>query len=367
MSEYIMNIGIDGYEANIEKRVGIGQYAYQLLRQLHDFDKGNNYTVFLPQPPLPDMPGKSKNWRYLVGRPGPLWTILQLPKLITRVQLDVFFSPTHYGPWFSRLPQVLSVMDLSYLHFPEMFQTQDLLQLKYMGAISIKRAKKILTISEFSRREISKHYDYPKNDIEVTYPGFKSKIKNQKSKVQIKIQKLAKKYILFVGTIQPRKNIVRLVEAFEMLNIEDMKLVIVGKKGWLYEPILKRLEVSPKKERIIYLDFVSDEDLSTLYKNAACFCLPSLYEGFGIPVAEALSFGCPVVVSQTSSLPEVAGMAGIYVDPLNSVDIAQGIKKALLLSQSEREELNNKGKEQIKKFTWEKCARKTIKVYESLT
>ncbi len=361
-----MKIGIDGYEANIQSRVGIGQYAYQLLNQLHRLDKENEYTIFLPQSPVADMPHERENWRYIIGHTGIFWTIFQLPSLLKKKQLDLFFSPTHYAPWFTDVPCILSIMDLSYLRYPELFRIKDYLQLKYMGSISIKRAKKILTISEFSKKEIIEHYKYPKDDIVVTYPGFKSNLKSQISKLQPKTRKLTdERYILFVGTIQPRKNIVRLIEAFEKLDDNKTKLVMVGKKGWLFEPILERIKRSPKILSIIYRNFVDNTELTALYANAACFCLPSLYEGFGITVVEALSFGCPVVISNSSSLPEVAGNAGIYVNPLDTSDIARGLKEALQLPGEEKENLVKKGKTHITKFSWEKCARKTLEVIKS--
>lgn len=360
-----MNIGIDGYEANTDQRVGIGQYAFQLLKSLHSLDLKNRYTIFLPQKPLSDMPKEDTHWQYVVGTPGALWTIVQLPKLIKRQPLDIFFSPTHYAPWFSTLPKVLSVMDLSYIHYPEMFKTKDLLQLKYMGAISIKRAQKILTISNFTRKEIIGHYKYPEKDIEVTYPGFNGELHVRRRGLKTP-DFVNGKYILFVGTIQPRKNIERLVAAFEALDQVDLKLVLVGKKGWLYEPILERIKSSPKREAIILRDYIKESELSALYEHATCFALPSLYEGFGIPVVEALMLGCPVVISNTTSLPEVGGAAAITIDPLDITDIARGLREAVQLTKTEREKSVKLGREHIKQFNWENCAKKTIAVFESI-
>src|SRR3989344_5431318 len=176
-----MNIGIDGYEANTDERVGIGQYAYQVLKYLSKLDNQNNYTVFLPTPALIDMPVISQHWNYVVGTPASFWTIKQLPALIKTKTLDLFFSPTHYIPWFTQVPRVFSIMDLSYLHFPRMFATKDYMQLKYMTLYSIKHARKIFTISEFSKREITKHYKFPAEHISVTYPGINLEFRNQTS------------------------------------------------------------------------------------------------------------------------------------------------------------------------------------------
>jgi glycosyltransferase involved in cell wall biosynthesis len=360
-----MNIGIDGYEANTKKRVGIGQYAYQLLCQINKQDNKNTYWVFLPTPPISNMPKEKTNWHYIIGKPGSLWTITQLPNLIKQKTLDLFFSPTHYAPWFTNIPKIISIMDLSYLHYPEMFKLKDYLQLKYMTQYSIKRAQKVFTISEFTRSEIIKYYRYPEKDIVVTYPGItnsKYKISNIKNTDQKLKSILNTKFILFVGTIQPRKNIERLIDAFEMIR-ENVDLIICGKKGWIFEPIIQRMTNSTKAKRIKWLEFVSDEELFVLYQKAEVFILPSLYEGFGIPVLEAMNFGCPVIVSNISSLPEIVGNAGIYIDPLNSIDIAKGIEKALKLNQAERKELVRLGQEQIKKFSWENSARKIIETF----
>ena len=364
-----MHIGIDGYEANTHKRVGIGQYAYQVIKYLHQLDQKNSYTIFLPSLPLQDLPETKSNWKYTIGNPGSLWTIRQLPGLIQKNPVDLFFSPTHYLPWFTQMPKVLSVMDLSYLHYPGLFKFKDLIQLKYMGLYSIKRAQKIFTISEFTKKEIIEHYHYPKDKIMVTYPGY-SKLRIKSSELRTRDIRtkygIKGRYILFVGTIQPRKNVDRLIEAFEMFNMEA-DLVLVGKKGWLYESIFRAIEASPKKDAIHYLDFVTEAELVSLYQNAACFVLPSLYEGFGIPVAEAMQNGCPVVVSNTSSLPEVAGEAGIYVNPLAAQDIAEGLHKALQLKPEERSRRVELGRKHIEQFSWEICAKKTLEVLNSFS
>jgi glycosyltransferase involved in cell wall biosynthesis len=182
-----------------------------------------------------------------------------------------------------------------------------------------------------------------------------------KKKFQISDQ-----YILFVGTLQPRKNITRLIEAFSCLkpyalSLRSLQLVIVGKKGWQYKEILKAPNKFGVADRVKFLDFVSDEDLPSLYKNALCYVLPSLYEGFGLPVLEAMKYDCPVITSNVSSLPEAGGDAALYVDPMNVQDIAEKIE-LLIRDEKLRRELIGKGRKQIKKFSWEKAAKETLKV-----
>jgi len=189
-------------------------------------------------------------------------------------------------------------------------------------------------------------------------------------------------YILFVGTLQPRKNIVRLIEAFAFvchpelvsgsqskrdsdLRQNDIQLVIVGKKGWLFDEILKAPKKFGIEDKVKFLDFVADEDLPLFYKNALCFVLPSLYEGFGLPILEAMQYGCPVITSNVSSLPEAGGDAALYVNPLDVDDIVKNLE--LIIQNSElRNKLKKKGYEQVKKFSWEKTARETLRVLEEV-
>ena len=173
-----------------------------------------------------------------------------------------------------------------------------------------------------------------------------------------------------MGTLQPRKNFARLIEAFALLKNdggwEDVQLVIVGKKGWLYEDILAAPQRFSVADRVRFLDFVPDDDLPALYRNARCFVLPSLYEGFGLPVLEAMAQECPVVVSRVSSLPEIAGNAGIYVNPMDVSDIAKGLRTAVNEDQKARKHRTDEGLRQIKKFSWEKAAKETLKVLKEV-
>lgn len=362
-----MVIAIDGYEANVPNRVGSGRYAFEILKHLCALlkpQKSVSIQVYLPQAPLPDMPAESLNWRYVIAGPKRLWTFIGLPLALSiHKRPDVVFSPTHYAPRFVTIPRVISIMDLSYLEYPQMFRAKDLHQLVNWTKYSVFSAARILTISQFTKNAIMRVYGVPASRIVVTYPGM-SKIVDRKSKSQT-----AKNYILSVGTLQPRKNYVRLIEAFahvtKALKAEypDITLVIVGKKGWLYEEILAAPSKFGVSEHVKFLDFVPDSDLPALYKNALCFVLPSLYEGFGLPVLEAMAYGVPVVVSDVSSLPEIAGSAGIYVQPDKVDSIAQGLNRAI----SERGSAAGQnrialGLTQVKKFTWEAAARKTLKV-----
>lgn len=362
-----MNIGIDGYEANVTDRVGIGRYAYEILVHLYPLMHKHNVTVFLPGPPKKDLPAETPDWRYRVAGPSRLWTFIGLPLAVNRERLDVMYSPTHYIPRFITVPRVMAIMDLSYLKFPQLFKAKDLYQLRHWTAYSASHAGKIMTISEASKNDIIKEYHVQADNVIVTYPGFTM---NHATTTSL-TYRVSRNFILSVGTIQPRKNYERLIEAFSIFlkqnrqKFSDLQLVIVGKKGWLYEDILSAPEKYGVAKQVKFLDFVPDSDLPFFYTHALCFALPSLYEGFGLPVAEAMAYKCPVVVSNVSSLPEIAGKAGIYVDADSAASIAAGLLTAVrqrnLIQGATRIKA---GLTQVKKFTWEKAAAQTLEVLE---
>ncbi|MDP2585409.1 MAG: glycosyltransferase family 1 protein [Candidatus Levybacteria bacterium] len=384
-----MLIGINGYEAvvsrfgydeetGLPRRVGSGEYCYQLLVNLNKIDKKNSYIIYLPEAPTADLPEESENWHYKIIKPRKMWTLvgLSLEFLLRRSKPDVFLSPTHYLPIFAPSISLISILDTSYIHFPELFKSVDLTQLTKWTKYSAKKARSILTISQASKDDIIKTYGIPEKEVVVTYPGIK-KVLSGGYKV-LSMSQLEEKYgvkkdfILFVGTLQPRKNIARLIEAFSKFKtkdprskIQDLSLVIVGKKGWKFEEILAAPKTFGVEKKVKFLDSVTDEDLPAFYKNAVCFVLPSLYEGFGLPVLEAMQYGCPVITSNISSLPEAGGDAALYVDPLDANDIAK--KLELVINDNDlRQKFIKKGYEQIKKFSWEKTAKETLSALEGI-
>ncbi|MBI5613805.1 glycosyltransferase family 4 protein [Candidatus Gottesmanbacteria bacterium] len=376
-----MIIAIDGYEANHLNRVGIGRYAFEILKHLYEIEEKrlerNEYRIYLPSVPLSDLPKETSWWKYRVIHPRKFWTFIAFPLALTSdmPRAHVVFSPTHYAPRFVTLPRVISIMDLSYLRYPELFRPRDLFKLTQWTKYSAVSAKAICTISEFSRHDILHEYRVDPAAVVVTYPGISfSSTKNMDTKSSdIDVIALPKKYILSVGTLQPRKNYVRLIDAFSRLKTShvkeysDVSLLIVGKKGWLYDEILH----SPKKygveSSVRFLDFVEDSDLPSLYKKALCFVLPSLYEGFGLPILEAMAYACPVVVSNVSSLPEIALGAGVYVEPENIQSIVDGIHKAIVEKQFDEGKKRIKtGLAQVKKFSWENAAKKTLEILEKV-
>ena len=351
-----MKIAIDGYEANVLQRLGSSQVAFELLKQFEKLDHQNEFTVFLPDPPLADLPKERQGWKYKILKPKKLWTRIALPLALYFSTFDLIFSPTHYIPRFSPVKRVATIFDLSFLHFPEMFTKKDLWQLKNWTKFSVENADHIITISNFSKQDIISQYGINKEKITVAYPGYNTdKFKTSSKK--------AGNYIIYVGTIQPRKNLVRLMEA--VARIDGLKLIIVGKTGWEYEEILdapKRLGI---EDRVKFLGYVATDKLANLLNGATAFVLPSLWEGFGIPVLEAMACGIPVIVSNVSSLPEVVGKAGLLVDPYSVDQIEQAIR--LLMTDAKlRQKYSKAGLAQSQNFSWEKMAKQVLKVFEKV-
>lgn len=367
-----MIIGLDGNEANVKNRVGSGRYVYELLKEFAK-TKDNQFIIHLKTDPLPDLPEKTANFSYKVFGPSKLWTQFALPvKLTLSTKLNVFASLGHYGPRFSRIPYVITIHDLSYLHFPQMFKKEDLYQLTNWSKYSIENSAHVIAVSQCTKDDIVKNYKVDPKKISVTYEGYDKKnyYPQQRSKIESvkKKYKILEKYIIFVGTLQPRKNIERLLEAFKLLEIENLhfrqktlQLVICGKKGWLYDSIYQKAKDLNVEKRVIFTDFVPDIELPALISGAKAYVLPSLWEGFGIPVIEAQACGVPVVVSSTSSLPEIVGNSGILIDPISTSSIAEGLKK-VFDEDGPRRQLIKKGFENIKRFSWQKCASETLSI-----
>lgn len=354
-----MIIGVDGNEANVDKRVGVSFYVFQLL---HYFKKNANnnlrFLIFLRQPPRDDFPSENKNFIYRIVNGPVFWTQIFLPLALKREKLAVFFSPAHYAPRFVKIPVVLTIHDLSFFRYPEDFKKTDLLKLIWWTNYSVKIAKKIIAVSQATKRDILKIYQLPEEKVKVIYNGYEKSFMNKKGRG---FSKIGKNYFLYVGTLQPRKNLITLIHAFAKFSekIADFELIIAGKKGWLYENIFKEVASLGLQDKVFFTDYVSEKQLQFLYQHAFAFVMPSLYEGFGLPLLEAMSNGCPVISSYASSLPEVGGDACLYFNPLSEDDL---YKKMILLYQNKqlRKKLIDEGKKRIKLFSWKKCGSETL-------
>ena len=268
---------------------------------------------------------------------------------------------------------VTFVYDMVYKAFPETVSKKTMQMLDYNLTKSFERADHIITISEFSKSEIIKYMKFPEAKISVMPCGVDLTIYNNNyssdSINEVKERYLIKKdYILYLGTIEPRKNIERLVEAYALLKksiSNPPKLVIAGKKGWMYSTIFNKVEERYLQNDVIFTDYVDAKDVPVLIQGAMCFVFPSVYEGFGLPPLEAMACGTPVIVSNKASIPEVVGDAGYYIDPYSIYDIKDAIEKLISNAQL-REDLKQKGLYQAKKFTWKSSMEKLIMIYEAL-
>lgn len=371
-----MTIGFDINEANIPQRVGVNQVAYNIFVHLvKQLGEGDKIIAFSKDRPLPDMPPASDKLIYEVFGAKKAWVLTSLTKrvLFGKPKVDVLFSPSHYAPIISFTKSAIYLMDMSFERFgTEYFTSYDINQLKRWTPISVRKANKVITISEFSKNEIVKLYGTDPKKIEVVYPAIdKSNYHGKVPKTkQLSVKKkygITGSFLLYWGTLQPRKNISKLIEAFSQLKQSRLKLVISGKKGWMYDQILEQAQKLGIADRVIFTGFAQNDDLPALIKASRAFVLPSLYEGFGIPVIEAQAVGTPVVVSKVSSLPEVVAQSGIYIEDPHSVDsIRLALEKVLAMPLSERIKMIKAGKENAKRFDWDLSAQKLLSILKKI-
>jgi glycosyltransferase involved in cell wall biosynthesis len=377
MSSQSLQIVIDGNEANTPKRVGSNVYAFEILKSIEELTRSNNslnFTILLRKTAFDDLPPERNGWKYKVIKPSFLWTQFAEPLhlFLNKDNYDILFTPGHYAPRNCPIPYISSIMDLAFLKYPDQFEKSNLVQLKHWTKYSAKHAKKIIAISQFTKTDIIKEYRKKNEDIVVAPPAIPNIMPaaTQQSIAFFKKHHLKKPYFLFIGTIQPRKNLEKLVEAYEkfcrqlssqQLNRKSSpsqlpQLVLAGKIGWLSEPIIDRIIKSPFFDHIILPGFIPEKIKPSLYRQATASLLLGLYEGFGIPPLESLYYGCIPIVSNTTSLPEVVGDAGIKVDPTNTEKIAESLRKTYNMTIKTKAVYRRKGKQQLQKFNWKKSA-----------
>jgi len=270
--------------------------------------------------------------------------------------------------------KVMNLYDLAFLKYPQYTQSSVQNYIKTTVTRCLEWTDLILTFSENSKQEIIQYLQVDSNKICVTplasryqtnffYPEYLEKLNNQ---IQYDF---SRPYLLFVSTIEPRKNIIAIISAFNYLKHKygiDHQLVLIGRKGWKYQPIFTAIKNSPFAKQIHHLDYLSDELVALFYAKADVFVYPSHYEGFGLPVLEAMTLGAPIVTSNTSSLPEVAGDAALLINPNEPMQLAEAILKVISSSHL-RQQLIDKGKERVKLFSWERTAKETLKAYRSIS
>jgi len=352
-----MIIGIDASRAFVKEKTGTENYSYNLLKALSRIDRSNHYFLYIkPNQAINfSLPENFRVQKILLPR---LWTQLGLAFECFLRPPDILFIPAHTMPFFHRLNLkiIVTIHGLEYQYLPQYYQFPQKFYLNKSTEYAVHHANHLIAVSNWTKKELVKKLAADPEKISVVHEGVSSQITNHKSQITN-----LEPYVLFVGTVQPRKNLVRLIEAFATLT--RCNLVIAGKLGWMYEEILLTPQKFGVEKRVKFLGYVSDEKLASLYQNALFFVLPSLCEGFGLPVLEAMRFGCPVIASRTSALPEIVGDAGLLVDPYQVGEIAEAMK--LMIENSElREALREKGFQRIRQFSWKKAARETIKIFQ---
>ncbi len=371
-----MKIAIDCHTLEIENWAGKEQFLNFIIQELIKLDKINEFVLYFRRPVVP-YKRLPLNWQTRsINLPTPLWQIFVLLDCLIK-KIDILFAPCAYLlPALNFfMPAVIIIFDLT-TFLPEIKETHKKTTRLREGMVlklAIKNSIKSIAISANTKQDAVKWFKVDPNKIKVIYGAASSRyclIKNteQINKILTKHQ-LPNKFILTVGTLEPRKNHKRLIEAYNHLinyrNLADFKLVMVGKKGWYYDEIFAKVKQLKLEKKVIFTDYLPDDDLPYLYNAATCFVYPSLYEGFGLPVIEAMACGCPVITSNISSLPEVVGEAAILVNPYNSDEIARALAEVLTNS-SLRYKLRRDGLKQAQKFSWARTATEILDLFGSL-
>lgn len=366
-----MRIGIDARIAHYS-RGGIRSYVIHLLHALAELDGDGEYRI-LQSRKASDMSPSDAAFHSV-----PCWTPAHhrlerwaLSVEIARLGLDLLHSPDFIPPAFGYGRSVITVHDLSFLYYPRFLTAEG--RRYYGGHIkwAVERTDHILADSQATKTDLTSLLDVEPDKVTVVHlaadPSFSPLSQTVAGHVVARYD-LEPGFVLFVGTLEPRKNVPGLLLAYRMLldqKVTDKPLVLVGSKGWLYEEIFDRAEALDLSDHVRFLHGVPDENLPGLYSAASVLAMPSFYEGFGLPALEAMSCGTPVVAANRASLPEVVGDAGILVDPENPEEIAEALGR-VLTEEPQRAQMRQAGLEQAETFSWERVARETRAVYEDV-
>jgi len=331
-----MKIAIDINELASKKNTGVKTYTREIVNGLMSIDKNNRYILYSGKNVNVSSLENSGNFELKVLDINfPFWTYTIFSSQVKKDKPNVLFMPIQTSPFFQKpkgMKIVVTVHDLAFLIFPDHFSYKNKFLLSFDTKKAIKMADRIITPSQTTKKDIIKFYGVKEDAIDIIYHGVSLKSDNYgkfdfDAKKQEEIKEY-KPYILFVGTIQPRKNIIRLIEAFEIVKnssdskFPNLKLVICGGEEWMSEIVREKAKKSKVSKNIIFTGNVSNDHLAELYKNALIFVLPSIYEGFGLPVLEAMSYGLPCVVGDTPTLSEIVDDNALLANIYSSAGIA---------------------------------------------
>ncbi len=373
-----MRIGIDArFYGPIGK--GLGRYAQKLIKYLEKIDHQNDYFIFLRKENFENYQPQNPRFKKVLAdcRWYSLKEQILIPLKVWQYKIDLMHFPHFNVAIFCPCKFIVTIHDLIVTKFPTKKATTLgplFYKLKWLGYKiiiywAVKRADKIITVSNFTKKELINYFKINPEKIMVTYEavdenrGVEINKENFLSKFKIN-----KPYLLYVGNAYPHKNLERLIKAFKNLleeSCEDLQLILIGKEDYFYKQVKNYTDKLNLNEKVIFADFIDDNNLGLFYKNALIYVCPSLYEGFGLPGLEAMKYGLPIVSSNVSSLPEIYGEAAIYFNSDDYKDMAQKMHQAIK-SKDLRESLIKKGLEQIKNYSWLKCAEQTLEIYKNI-
>ncbi len=382
-----MRIGIDARAIlNPEKSAssGVAHYVWHLIKNLLEIDSKNKYVLFF------DFKVRNKDVKrfardnvkikffpfsdYKKYMPGAYSEILGMATYL-REKLDVLHvaSPLYRVPASYRGKIVTTFYDFAPYQVPDLFPRLATAKIKALYKFAAKKSDRIIAVSNSTKKDAVRFLGFPEEKISVIYNGLDKRFLEERDCSRKNLEKLyglGEKYILFLGTLEPRKNLARVLEAFARFKKSyqgkfDYQLVVAGKRGWLFKEYFQMARDFGIRDEAVFTGYVGGEELKPLYANAEFFVMPSLWEGFGQTVVEAMACGTPCLVSRIASIPEIAGKAAFYVDPHDTEGIGKAMEK-LARDGNLRSELAKKGREQVKKFSWEKCARQTLEVYKNI-
>jgi glycosyltransferase involved in cell wall biosynthesis len=370
-----LRIAIDAHSVGT-KLGGNESYASNLIEALAQIDSLNQYSLYVTTREAYER--FHQRWpNFTVKETLPHTPLIRIPLILSaelrKHPVDVLHVQ-FTAPPFCPCPVIVSIHDLSFEHLPHTFNRRSRTQLRLTVRHSAKRAARILSLSEHTRRDIMDTYGIEAarvSSIPLAAPAYLVRVEDDRELQRVRHSYgIGNYYILSVGSIQPRKNLARLIRAYASLRVkyparELPKLVLVGKRAWLYDDTLRALEETSLGSSVILTGYVPESDLSALYSGALCFVYPSYFEGFGLPPLEAMKCGTPVIVGNTTSLPEVVGDAALSVDPFDVEALAAAIER-LINDSALRSQLSVKGQARARMFDWCETARRTLAVYEQV-
>ncbi len=361
-----MVIGIDASRSVTGRRTGTEAYAFFLIRALIPLaaEAGHTVRLYFNQEPAADLFPEAAHVEHKVMTFPRLWTHLRLGRELRRQPPDVFFTPAHVIPAGYRKPAAATVHDLGFLAFPEAHTRRQVAYLRWSTRHNARLSRPVITDSKAARDDLVRFWNIEPANIRVVYPGIDPGMEpvsdaGRQEAVQKKTG-IHGPYLLHIGTIQPRKNLVRLIEAYAASGLAH-QLVLAGRTGWRSESIMARIagQETRVRERIVLPGFVDDDDKAALISGADALVYPSLYEGFGFPLVEANACGTPVLAANASSLPEIAADAALLIDPLDTEALTHGLLQ-ITGDEALRERLVTAGVANITRFSWEKAGKEVL-------